>query len=110
MSEYYPDCYQFLRISSVYDDSVIYKLFAVWVGGYAQGDSWKINSGITQIFKEENSLRVSGYSGSTYVVNTENKFMSSYGTSVLTDIIKRADKEGIKVELVSVEDVLEVFK
>jgi len=105
MTEYCPDAYQFLRISSTKDNTVVYKLFAVWVGGYAGSDSWRINSGVTSIYKEGESVRVGGHSGSCYVINTSTH-MTGYGQSVINRIIKRASEEGIVVEMVDLDEVV----
>lgn len=44
-----------------------YKILAGWSGGYAQGDSWRLNSGITKVEETESAYSFYGSSGSCYV-------------------------------------------
>lgn len=43
-----------------------YRVLAGWSGGYLDGDSWRINSGITKVKEDDWNYYFSGYSGSTY--------------------------------------------
>lgn len=104
---YHPDSYQFIRISSKGDNDKVIKLFAVWNGSYLDSDSWKMNSGCTKITQDaifDNLYIVEGYSGSRYVINKASTTLSSYGMGVLTDIIKRAEKADIVVEMISLDE------
>lgn len=44
-----------------------YRVFASWRGGFADGDRWRMNSGITSVEEDENYYYFSGHSGSTYI-------------------------------------------
>ena len=44
----------------------VYKVFASWRGGYLDGDSWKLNSGIKRVEETEDKYIFHGYSGSEY--------------------------------------------
>lgn len=107
---YTPDTYQFIRLSSDQDTDVIVKLFAVWVGGYLTGDSWKLNSGVTKIIKDGDVFHVHGYSGSVYTVSAEQAPMTSYGSGILNKILDSGVRQGINIELISLEDALRVVK
>lgn len=56
-----------------------YKVLAQWSGGYTQGDSWKLNSGIVKVTTETNMVGdrenryylFHGYSKSVYKCNKE---------------------------------------
>lgn len=52
---------------------VFYKLLQGWSGGYTYGNSWHMNSGITEVSLEESksSYKVRGASGSVYSVPKE---------------------------------------
>ena len=107
MSDYYPDSYQFISISSDKDDDKIIKLFAVWYGGYLTSDAWRLNSGVTKIEQSsDKSYIISGYSGSQYVVNKDSLKLSSYGEGVLRGIIEKAAAQGINVHRISLEDAI----
>lgn len=109
MSDYYPDSYQFISISSDQDEDKIIKLFAAWHNSYLTGDAWKLNSGVTKIEQDsifDNLYIVSGYSGSQYVVNKDSTKLSSYGQGVLRDITEKAAKQGIIVQRISLEEAI----
>lgn len=95
MSIYNPDYWQVIRIDSP-EEGRIYKVFATWVGGYTQGDSWKLNSGITEVrFNKPPYIEFVGWSGSIYnVVNYEQCYRTTAWTgSLLADMIKKAPCE-----------------
>jgi len=64
-NDYYPDNWVVLKIDT--KDYVIYKVLAGWNGGYTQGGSWRMNSGITKVEDNGNSWKLYGHSGSCYV-------------------------------------------
>lgn len=107
---YTPDTYQFIKLSSDKDTDVIVKLFAVWVGGYLTGDSWKLNSGVTKIAKDDDVFHVHGYSGSVYTISAVQAPMTSYGIGILDKILDSGIRQGINVELISPEDALKVVE
>jgi hypothetical protein len=43
-----------------------YKVLAGWSGGYTTGDSWRMNSGITNITESQNHFYIKGSTGSIY--------------------------------------------
>lgn len=106
MNEYAPDYWQVIRI--VTPTETIYKLFSSWVGGYANGDSWRLNSGITGIKKVEKvfqmthgpktlpiAYEITGHSGSVYTVPArENCYRTTaYTQGILQSIIDRTKAE-----------------
>ena len=66
MNEYRPDRWVILNITSE-TDPPIRKVFAGWSGGYLDGDSWKVSSGITNITEYEDRYEIDNYSGSRYI-------------------------------------------
>lgn len=70
----------------------LYKVFGSWAGGYLDGDSWQLNSGIVKCTEDEDYYYFYGYSGSCYQCHK-----SCYGVAgmhnhgVLADFIKRAE-------------------
>lgn len=99
MSEYNPDRWVVLRMTT--PKYVLYKVFAGWYGGFAQGDNWKLNSGITKVEqREDGCLLFHGYSGSVYVCHPNNYGMSGYMTSVLDSFQNSANQtEGVKIDV-----------
>lgn len=77
MSEYCPDKWVILEI--INGDERILKVLGGWNGGYLDGDSWRVNSGITSVEDMEDHYLFHGYSGSTYKC-----FKRCEGFSILT--------------------------
>jgi len=55
MSEYNPDSWVIIKIT-VPDQKTIYKVLGGWSGGYLDGDSWQLNSGIAKVKRTEITL------------------------------------------------------
>lgn len=97
---YTPDAWVIVRIVNDLAQEVTYKVFAQWYGGYAQGDSWKINSGIVKVDVEGNCYLFKGHSGSVYRCHKHNYRTTGYGSSVLSSMLKDAEAiSHIKVEI-----------
>jgi hypothetical protein len=103
-SVYTPDYWQAVKVTST-EGEVIYKVFATWVGGYINGDSWKLNSGIKKVTIENNHILFSGYSGSVYRCHlNESVYRATAWTqSVLNDLIRKAEQVGAKIEMLPFE-------
>lgn len=43
-----------------------YRVLAGWSGGYLEGSSWRMNSGITKVEEDDDAYYFSGSSGSKY--------------------------------------------
>ena len=64
MNEYTPDNWVVLKMN--HESETLYKVLAGWSGGYLSGDSWRMNSGISEITEDGDYLLFHGYSGSVY--------------------------------------------
>ena len=71
MSEYTPDNWVVLKIKPGKGMFPIYKVLAGWSGGYLQGDSWRMNSGITEVKQKGDYYEFYGHSGSCYKCHKE---------------------------------------
>ena len=63
---YTPDNWVVLKIRQGKLDRGFYKVLAGWSGGYADGDSWRMNSGVTEVTEDGDYLLFHGYTGSVY--------------------------------------------
>lgn len=97
MSEYCPDKWLVVKIEGK-NVPLTYKVFACWHGGYLDGDSWKLNSGITKVTKEGNFYLFEGHSGSVYSCNENCYGATMYGYGVLQNIIEKSKEAGVNVE------------
>jgi hypothetical protein len=74
------------------NDETHYKVFASWLGGYLNGDSWKINSGIKSIEEDEDNYYFIGFSDSVYKCDKKAYgFATSFSYSILDDFIERSE-------------------
>lgn len=64
MNIHTPDAWVIVRIE--HDGKIVHRLLAGWVGGYVDGDRWRMSSGITDIYDEETHYLVKNQSGSKY--------------------------------------------
>ena len=69
MNEYHPDSWVVVKYGMQEHD--VHRLIAGWSGGYLDGDSWRMNSGITRVEDAEDCWRFYGESGSCYVVHKD---------------------------------------
>jgi hypothetical protein len=68
MNNYYPDNWVVIRLKG---DDPHYRVLVGWSGGYTQGDSWRMNSGITSAEEKNSYYSFYGSSGSCYVCHKE---------------------------------------
>lgn len=82
-----------------------YKVFGSWAGGYLNGDSWRLNSGIKSITKKDNDYIIEGFSGSYYRCN-ESAYgvMTSYSEGVLQNLLDKALDNGVNIKRLTFEE------
>lgn len=98
MSEYTPDRWCVIRIPG--PKETVYKVFASWSGSYTWGDSWKLNSGITQAVLVDGAWEFEGTSGSVYKCRVGSYGANAYGAGVLNDMIRRTHEgTGIDIDI-----------
>lgn len=91
--EYTPDNWVIIKIKG---DDPHYRVLGGWSGGYATGDSWRMNSGITRVEEDKEFFHFYGSSGSVY-----NCHKSQYGLRMNNAHVWHATEaqHGEKVEL-----------
>jgi len=90
--DYYPDSWVVVKVK----DTGVYKVLAGWSGGYLDGDSWRMNSGITSVADAGDYWRFYGASGSCYVLHKKGHAMrmSIAGTyNQIKDHVELLDKD-----------------
>lgn len=80
--DYNPDNWVILKIKEGKGTFPFYKVLAGWSGGYLDGDSWRMNSGIVNCTSEGDYWHFHGHSGSVYKCG-----LDSYGISMSTSVI-----------------------
>lgn len=66
MSDYSPDNWVVIKIKG---KDPHYRVLAGWSGGYLNGNSWRLNSGITKVEEDDRNYYFFGASGSSYCCN-----------------------------------------
>ena len=87
MIDYTPDRWLVVKITT--NDETLYKVFASWYGGYAGSDSWKMNSGITEVISTDDYYDFHGWSGSVYRCYKNCYGANTYGNQVFKTLLTR---------------------
>jgi len=101
MSEYNPDSWVIIKIT-VPDQKTIYKVLGGWSGGYLDGDSWQLNSGIAKVEKNGDYFDFHGYSGSVYKCHKDSNQMRMSMAGTWNQL---KEKFPDNVELVTVDEI-----
>lgn len=88
---YTPDKWVILKIK--HNEETVYKVLAGWSGSYLEGQSWKLNSGITKVKTDETHYYFEGYSGSVYKCSKRGYGMNMIMTGVFSQFKNMPDVE-----------------
>jgi hypothetical protein len=83
-----PDRWMLIR---VHGETPHWRIFATWSGGYIQGDSWRLNSGVESVEVKDEYFDFIGYSGSVYRCYKTAYGVNLYGMNVLTDLVSKSE-------------------
>ena len=97
MTEYNPDSWVVIKMT--HNDKTFYKVLGGWSGGYLNGTSWRLNSGIDRVELEDDVYKFYGASGSTYRCHKEN-----YGLRMSIAIVWDTMKEKYPDQVELLED------
>jgi len=92
MNEYTCDNWVVIKMKG---DEPHYRLLVGISGGYLDGDSWRMNSGITKVVEDAEFFYFSGYSGSRYRCCKESCMLRTNTANIWTRLQKL---HGDKVE------------
>jgi len=107
MSTYTPDRWMVLSITN--NAKTHYRVFGSWGGGYLNGDSWKLNSGITKATLVDGVYYFEGSSGSVYECRERSYGATGYTWGVLDNMNKKAADEGVLIQIMEEDtDFLEL--
>lgn len=93
----YPDNWVIIKITG---DNPHYRVLAGWSGGYTQGTSWKLNSGITKVEYNKPNYSFYGSSGSCYVCHEDAYGLRNNNAYIWNELKNR---HGDRVELLDEE-------
>jgi hypothetical protein len=92
-----PDRWVILRLSN--EKETFFKVLAGWSGSYLEGQSWRINSGITKVETEDDYYLFHGFSGSIYKCHK-----SGYGMNMIMSGIAANFEGNSNVEIMEDQD------
>lgn len=101
MSEYYPHNWVVLKLKQGKLDRGTYKVLAGWSGGYLDGDSWRMNSGISKVTENGDYLEFWGYSGSCYVCHKDSYRLTMANIGMYN---KLKDQEGFEGQVTLMDE------
>ena len=94
MTTYMPDRWVLLEMTSTETGDSVTKVFAGWYGGFANGDSWKLSSGVTETEDRDGYYEFLNHSGSVYKCSKSSQGMSGYMASIYAGWVKDAEANG----------------
>lgn len=108
MNEYQPDRWVIIELKN--KGETLYKVLAGWSGSYLYGESWKLNSGITEVEDKDDYYLFHGYSSSVYKCYKKSYGFNNMTASVLESLKKQAeDVEDVEIELLEYTSVVERY-
>ena len=77
-----PDVWVVVELSGLKVENRYHRILAGWYGGFANGDSWKMSSGITKIVDRDTHWEIHNTSGSIYKCHKDLERFSGYTQNV----------------------------
>lgn len=101
-----PNKWLIIKIDNVGD--IFYKVFGTWSGGYLEGDSWRLNSGIDKTVYHEDSYEFQGNSGSVYICGKGGYGIAGASNyAVLETLLEKGNSiEGVSMTVLEEGDML----
>ncbi len=87
---YHPDKWLLVKITGT---DPHYRVFGSWYGGYLDGDSYRMNSGITGVEEAGEFYIFKGVTGSMYSCHKETYGAHTYGMSVLNRLVENSQQK-----------------
>jgi len=108
MSEYTPDNWVVIKFTQQVKsgntgygrtERVFYKVLGGWSGGYLDGDSWRLNSGIVDVEETTDSYIFIGGSGSRYICNKTQECLRMNTAGIWKQMQEASEESAGKVKL-----------
>lgn len=69
-------------------DGTNFKVLGAWSGGYLDGDSWRLSSGLQRVEEDGDYYLMHNYSGSVYKCHRETEGVNMASSGILSKIKK----------------------
>ena len=93
MKTYTPDTWSILLFDSP-TYGKIFKVFGGWYGGFTQGDSWKLSSGMKDLVDEGDFYSSMQESGSIYQLYKNSEKLSGYQLGIFAGWVEQMKEKG----------------
>jgi hypothetical protein len=104
MSEYVPNRWELIQFKG---KETNYKILGSWSGGYVDGDSWRLSSGVKSIEDGGDFYLVKNHSGSLYRCRKTSRGMNIVSAGVFDSILDEAKLvDGLEVSIIDIKDYL----
>ena len=94
---YNPDNWVVLKISD--SKGFFYKVLGGWSGGYLSGNSWRLNSGVSDVIFEDGMFFFYGASGSCYECHSDSYGLKMNNAHVVELLQSKQAESGVIVQL-----------
>ena len=109
-NKYTPDTWMLIQLESP-ESGKITKILSGWYGGYLNGDSWRLSSGVTKIEDQDNHYLIHNESGSIYTCYKSNEGLSGLTGNILHNWQEQAkDRDGVTINEISIDQYTGDFK
>jgi hypothetical protein len=85
---------------------VVDKILASFYGGYTQGNSWKLSSGIISVEYADGVYTIPQTSGSTYICYENSERLAGMAKGVYNDFLRQLEGTDSTIKIVSMKDYL----
>jgi hypothetical protein len=103
-NQYTPDRWILIQIESAKVGKIT-KILSGWYGGYLNGDSWRLSSGVTKIEEKDTHYLIHNESGSIYTCYKNNEGVSGLTGNILYNWQEQAkDRDGVTVKEISIDE------
>ena len=104
MANYSPDKWQIIKFTSP-EAGDVYKVLGGWSGGYLDGDSWRLSSGLERIEEDGDFYLMHNYSGSIYKCHKMANGFNMISSSIYSGWREQLkDKDGYEATTVTIEE------
>lgn len=102
LNAYTPHAWVIVKIQklSEIEKPALYKVLCGEYGGYAYGDSWRLNSGVDQFEETVESFLFHGRSGSCYDCKKSAERLTGLTSVMLAQFQEKAKEEGFSFEMI----------
>lgn len=84
-----------------------HRVLGSWYGGYLNGDSWRLSSGITKVVEHDKHYEIHNESGSVYTCYKSAVGTSSLSAGILNNWCNEAEqRDGVAITVIDVKELL----